>query len=218
MTSKTDLQGLREALLGPHPNNRDTKGWLTHPAMPYLDESTDVVGLLHAVGLDVAVIALEDADEEMTEQYASTGTCAHWTPPEPAGDGWRLIEVYDTEDGPLALFVQPETTQRMARTHTRHALAIVLAERQRQISECGYRPLDDDFYVQGQLPRAAAAYAVSAAGMQDDPLMLWPWLDDGFKPRGAIEDLARAGALIVAEIERHLRVQTRRARQEAGRE
>lgn len=34
------------------------------------------------------------------------GGCTKWTPTPPAGDGWRLASIYDTEDGPAAMWVR----------------------------------------------------------------------------------------------------------------
>lgn len=206
-TAHPDLQGLRDALLGPHPSTRNEEGWLFHPSLPLLDDSTDLLGLLHAFGLDVAVTALEDESQAMLDRYMDTSRCDHWTPEPPTDEDWRLIEIYDTEDGPRALFVRPESQQRVARTLTRRALALVLAERQRQIEDCGHRPQDDDFYVSGQLAAAAASYALSSSAESntETPESIWPWNLESFKPRSPLDDLARAAALLTAEIERHIR-------------
>lgn len=79
----------------------------------------------------------------------------------------------------------------------------VVNERKRQQEKLGWTPSrDDDERASGELADAAACYAFSASGM---PRSLcetyWPW-DGGFKPKGARNDLIRAAALLVAEIER----------------
>ena len=81
----------------------------------------------------------------------------------------------------------------------------VLAERRRQQEAEGWTPEHDDEHESGDMARAAACYALSAAGYRgDDPAQLrfWPWLDSWWKPSGARRDLVKAGALILAEIER----------------
>ena len=81
----------------------------------------------------------------------------------------------------------------------------VMAERQRQISVEGWSPEHDDQYVHDDLPRAAACYALSAAGYRGDDrahVRFWPWLDSWWKPTTPRRDLVKAGALILAEIER----------------
>lgn len=92
------------------------------------------------------------------------------------------------------------------------AAAAVLAERRRQIETEGWTPKHDDAHYSGDLAAAAASYAAAAAYMvapgsprdhytADDPPEMWPpeW---EFKPGSARSMLVKAGALILAEIER----------------
>lgn len=37
---------------------------------------------------------------------AGEPSCALWEPALPDGDGWRVVAIYDTEDGPAAMFVR----------------------------------------------------------------------------------------------------------------
>lgn len=82
----------------------------------------------------------------------------------------------------------------------------VLAERQRQISAEGWTPEHDDLYVDGEMAAAAACYTINAAGWAQKVLtplsMLWPWAKSWWKPTTPRRDLVKAGALILAEIER----------------
>lgn len=80
----------------------------------------------------------------------------------------------------------------------------VSLERERQKAEEGWTAEHDDAHTTGDLARAAAAYAMSAAGMMKNLTTLypWPWDYSWWKPMGARRDLVRAGALILAEIER----------------
>ncbi|MFU5049302.1 LysM peptidoglycan-binding domain-containing protein [Pseudomonas aeruginosa] len=76
----------------------------------------------------------------------------------------------------------------------------VLAERRRQITAEGWTPEHDDLYCAAELPRAAAAYILS--GANDEAPAIWPFLAKWWKPRDARANYMRAGALILAEIER----------------
>ena len=93
----------------------------------------------------------------------------------------------------------------------------VLAERQRQIKAKGFTPEHDDLHTEGQLARAAAAYAVAAdtAIYEADKLRpawnesyiagvsrVWPWNWTLWKPTNKRRDLVKAAALLLAEIER----------------
>lgn len=80
----------------------------------------------------------------------------------------------------------------------------VLAERERQITAEGWTPEQDDQYQSGQLAEAAIAYAISATGRVNDDAIkrFWPWSREWWKPTDPRRDLVKAGALILAEIER----------------
>ena len=81
----------------------------------------------------------------------------------------------------------------------------VLAERERQTSAEGWSHDHDDDYDCGELADAAACYASPywlVGKSIDEPPHNWPWDASWWKPRTPREDLVRAGALILAEIER----------------
>ena len=89
----------------------------------------------------------------------------------------------------------------------------IIKERRRQIAAEGWTPEHDDEHTDGSLALAAGSYCESAArpkilarkpgGAFAIP-KLWPqsWSRDWWKPKSPREDLVRAGALIIAEIER----------------
>lgn len=111
------------------------------------------------------------------------------------------------------------------------------AERGRQMFAEGFSRDGDDLYAAGELERAAAAYAFAASvppemrGWLETDRMeprprplggdwiidmvrrLWPWGFEWWKPKEQRRDLVRAGALIIAAIERIDRAQ---AKQETG--
>ena len=81
------------------------------------------------------------------------------------------------------------------------ALADVMAERHRQVTAEGWSPEHDDAYRQDELARAASCYAAGHRPGSAPPAA-WPWPEDWWKPTEARRDLVKAGALILAEIER----------------
>ena len=96
------------------------------------------------------------------------------------------------------------------------AMRLIEVERDRQISSEGYTHAHDDEHNEGQLALLAAGYALSSReqGLGSGPLStvihvigLLPYYDLIFKPKDPIRDLTRAGALILAELERRLRAQ-----------
>lgn len=94
------------------------------------------------------------------------------------------------------------------------AARLVRDERIRQICAEHWTPEHDDQHTDGQLADAAGAYAVAATNDlkpdgtldehygTDSGRLLWPWQREGFKPRSHRHNLVRAGALILAELER----------------
>ncbi|MDK1955642.1 ead/Ea22-like family protein [Klebsiella pneumoniae] len=97
--------------------------------------------------------------------------------------------------------------QRIAELESRTATvaaADVLAERKRQVSAEGWTPGHDDEYEHGELADAAGCYALSSElfDCAGEPPRPWPWPDEWWKPTNRRRDLVKAGALILAEIER----------------
>ncbi|HAT1683535.1 TPA: ead/Ea22-like family protein [Klebsiella oxytoca] len=89
----------------------------------------------------------------------------------------------------------------------------VLAERHRQKAIEGWTPEHDDEHCNGELAIAASCYAIMGAREQclsDGEYQqsqkalpyTWPWDPAWWKPKGVRSDLVRAGALVLAEIER----------------
>lgn len=103
------------------------------------------------------------------------------------------------------LRIYPDRTEPHAVVTRTAAARDVLVERNRQIAVERRGATSDDQYTEGELPEAAVAYAVSAAGWDlDTAAYYWPssWAACWFKPTTPRRDLVRAAALILAEIER----------------
>lgn len=118
-----NLEGLRKKLLTPREIVRDENGWLSHPDYPICDEGTNADAFLGAFGIETWFRSMESDMPDFAERYQQQGlsNCAEWTPTPPDGDGWVLLEIYDTEDGPYALFArdQYEAENALKRMRTR---------------------------------------------------------------------------------------------------
>ncbi|HCF8442853.1 TPA: ead/Ea22-like family protein [Klebsiella variicola subsp. variicola] len=98
-----------------------------------------------------------------------------------------------------------EAEQRIAELESRTvtaAAADVLAERQRQVTAEGWTAERDDGYQNSELADAAACYAIHAHNQGFSTPAHWPWSQDWWKQTSPRRDLVKAGALILAEIER----------------
>lgn len=82
------------------------------------------------------------------------------------------------------------------------AVRDVIAERRRQIETEGWTPEHDDEHGAGEMAAAAACYALNAAGCGCEVARNWPWDGSWWKPTTSRRDLVKAGALVLAEIER----------------
>ncbi len=91
------------------------------------------------------------------------------------------------------------------------AIELIKAERERQVSAEGWTLQHDDGHTRAELSRAALCYVDAAAsqavvggkGETYGPADEWPWETEAFKAADdPIRNLVKAGALIVAEIER----------------
>lgn len=86
-------------------------------------------------------------------------------------------------------------------------LALIAAERKRQIEKEGWTPEHDDEHEDEALAKAAACYADPDRRMTfgDYPMPVgWPWDAEAWKPTpdNRVRELVKAGALIAAEIDR----------------
>ncbi|HGY5040831.1 TPA: hypothetical protein ACNV29_001634 [Klebsiella oxytoca] len=116
----------------------------------------------------------------------------------------------ENTDGVAGMAESYETTISMLRSRIAElesrtvtaAAADVLAERQRQVTAEGWTAERDDGYQNSELADAAACYAIHAHNQGFSTPAHWPWSQDWWKQTSPRRDLVKAGALILAEIER----------------
>ncbi|EPR1415846.1 TPA: hypothetical protein ACTYIV_001472 [Citrobacter koseri] len=85
-----------------------------------------------------------------------------------------------------------------------NAAADVLAERQRQITAKGWTPEHDDEHCNNEMAMAAVCYIneTGTVNRNGGKPWGWPWDASWWKPNTRRRNLVKAGALILAEIER----------------
>jgi hypothetical protein len=90
---------------------------------------------------------------------------------------------------------------------TNAALAEIAAERERQVNVEGWTEAHDDEHKAAQMAHAAGCYALwgSPSNANRTPLQ-WPWDRKWWKSGDRRRSLVKAGALIVAELERRDRL------------
>ncbi|ENU3990418.1 hypothetical protein ACFH0L_004671 [Enterobacter kobei] len=83
-----------------------------------------------------------------------------------------------------------------------NAVQSVISERQRQQSVEGWTPEHDGQYSKSQLLWASSCYVLNTIQPFNRIPLDWPWAPEWWKPTHPRRDLVKAGALILAEIER----------------
>jgi len=87
-------------------------------------------------------------------------------------------------------------------------IELISQERERQLSQEGWSAQHDDKHPQGQLALVGACYALDFALYKETARELFPWDNKWWKPpkeatiSESIHELAKAGALIAAEIDK----------------
>ncbi|SEJ37861.1 hypothetical protein SAMN04244572_03739 [Azotobacter beijerinckii] len=120
------------------------------------------------------------------------------------------MAIIDKKDQPLQALKQheyPVASPGEEQAELTTAARDVLAERRRQVEVEGFSLEHDSQYDLGELPAAAACYALFAQRQvlglrKSEPDHAWPWNLGWWKPGDARSALLKAGALILAEIER----------------
>ncbi|WP_174874209.1 hypothetical protein [Vogesella oryzae] len=92
---------------------RDECGHWWHPGIPDFDEDTDAYAAWlkeQQLTTNTAWLESEDVEHPAYVNYFDNedGDISEWQPKPPAGDGWFLLAIFDTEDGPAATFVKRE--------------------------------------------------------------------------------------------------------------
>lgn len=123
-----------------------------------------------------------------------------------------IVRQPDDADGKMDFMLTSDDLRQAAKVISRQGKLLsqaaqdVLDERHRQTEVEGWTPEHDDGHVEGQISDAAAAYAYGASRSIENkdkhPPNFWPWTNNWWKPTTTRRDLIKAGALIIAEIER----------------
>jgi len=134
------------------------------------------------------------------------------------GVTWLINHAKDAPGGPSHWMHFPIFAATAAQSDTSGAARDVIAERRRQIEKEGYSHEHDDVYVNDEIASYAAFYVMPPAARE------WPAEETGFgatwgeaiipvdwsaaKPGDRRQELVKAGALVIAEIERFDRAAT----------
>lgn len=223
---KSDTTLTRAIPAAPQPAHADAPAEAREPQW-CVDIIADLQGLFDTEGITEndsgdALIRLSDAIEAVKNAKSSAPADAGeaapfgWARPK-GGNYFTRNELSAKRIGGLVPVYAAPPASRMARLTD--AARDMLAERRRQVEAEGWTPKHDDEHDKGEMARAAACYALhagscfawradeyqSAKPHEGNPAAqdrLWPWDMQWWKPKDPRRDLVRAGALILAELER----------------
>ncbi len=90
---------------------RDKIGMWFHPSFPWgnIPDETKFDPYVKEWGYIVKYVSLDsDAPESVANRYYDSNDpdCSYWEPSKPKGEDWFLGAIYDTEDGPVALWMK----------------------------------------------------------------------------------------------------------------
>lgn len=104
---------------------RDAQGFGEHPDLPALDEGMHPLKFFESLGLQLTGHYAQD-ELDMHAYDTMSGSCDPngcnfnaWTPSRPDGDGWCLVSIHDTEDGPVAWWLRQTPHGAIVRTARR---------------------------------------------------------------------------------------------------
>lgn len=93
---------------------RDDDGWFCHPQYFSEPEWEDPESMtleqfekyVAERGVETAITSLESDDPEANDRYCEDGQvdCSAWEPSKPDGEGWFMLSIHDTEDGPICVW------------------------------------------------------------------------------------------------------------------
>lgn len=101
----------RTVKLAAVPVVRDENGYWYHPDAPWDEiEEQPIARYFKPHGYEASCVLLQevmDEDEEPLKSYVENGevNVSAWTPKLPEGEGWFLLCITDSEDGPFAMWL-----------------------------------------------------------------------------------------------------------------
>lgn len=130
----------------------------------------------------------------------------------PLAEGYTAAEAWKNTI-PIVLEIAKVAIEKEKLKTPKNGIKIISEERKRQVEKEGYTVEHDDQHTNNELAIAAGTYAINPLineVMLDENEIphLWPWSGGSWKPvpENRIKELAKAGALLAAEIDRLLRI------------
>lgn len=93
---------------------RDAEGHWSHPHFPFgaAQDEMPLIPVARGLGLEMDGILMDDTNtrDEVMERCRD-GNCSEWEPEPPEGEGWFLVAIHETEDGPAAMWARQDNSR-----------------------------------------------------------------------------------------------------------
>lgn len=107
---------------------RDREGYWTHPDVPGIETSEQFNVWQAEQGFECSVVMLDSDDgvgsEDACQRYFEEGDTdiLAWQPSKPEGDGWFIVSIHDTGEGPACLWIRYPTEEQKREAEERKML------------------------------------------------------------------------------------------------
>lgn len=114
LAAEMTRRGLPMPVITAVPVVRDSEGHWMHPAFPHgaAPEECSLAPVFKGLGLEYHGCVMQDTDTpQEIQDECGDGDCSKWVPEPPAGEGWFLVAIHETEDGPAALWARQDNSR-----------------------------------------------------------------------------------------------------------
>ncbi|QOD84150.1 hypothetical protein [Chromobacterium haemolyticum] len=95
---------IEEKVFAPVEVQRDEYGQWVHPCIRWTREGFKTKEWLEGHGIETTCDWMENEEnaDELFAIHEKTGSFISWHPKPPKGEGWHMLALHDTDDGPIA--------------------------------------------------------------------------------------------------------------------
>lgn len=136
---------------------RNREGYWTHPDYRVCETSEQFNAWQAEQGFECSVVMLDGDDgigaQDAGERYAEGDTdILAWQPSKPEGEGWFMVSIHDTEDGPVCVWIRFQTEEQKQLEKLKHDFL----EKRQECEKAAYAyfaalPVGDDRINMGEI-------------------------------------------------------------------
>lgn len=123
---------------------RGQHGYWTHPDVPDIETDAQFKAWQAEHGFQLSIVLLESDDgigsEDVRQRYFEEGDSdiLAWQPSKPDGEGWFIVSIHDSEDGPVCLWIRYPTEEQKREHEERKKLKRDFLEKHQECEKAAY--------------------------------------------------------------------------------